>query len=119
MKVVKWAIDIALVLLLAFLSAMTILPKETAMPDTVMMASYVITLALVAMFLAFIWRDRPADEREVELQARASRWAYLVGVAVLVAALVYQGFHHDVDAAIPVALLAMVSVKVLFYATSR
>ncbi len=119
MKSVKWGVDLLLVALLAFLSIMNVLPKSVAMPDNAMMVIYALTLVVFATFLGFWWRDRPADERELALQYQASRVAYLTGTAILIGALVIQGFRHHVDAALPIALLLMVAAKVLSLSASR
>ena len=63
--------------------------------------------------LVFLWREQPDDERELQNQALASRWAYLTGSVVLILALVIQSLKHDLDPAIPVALLAMIATKVI------
>ena len=119
MKNVKWGVDILLVVLLIFLSGINILPKSVSMPDHAMIAAYALTLVVFTAFLAFWWNDRPADERELLLQHQASRAAYLVGTAILIVALVVQGFRHHVDAVLPIVLLFMVASKVISVSARR
>lgn len=115
----KWVLNAFLIIVLAVLAVLNILPKSVAMPDSMMMALYVAAMVLVALFLLLFWNERPADERELGNQYAASRVAYVVGSAFLIAALVLQGFRHEVDAAVPLALLVMVSTKVLLQARSN
>lgn len=113
MKKFKPALDIFLLLTLATVSALAIAPKAFVMPTSIQMLILTIALALIATFLVLLWRENPSDEREADNQAIASRSAYVVGAIVLIIALVIQSLKHEIDAAIPIALLAMIATKVI------
>jgi xanthine/uracil permease len=114
MKKYKTLFDILLVILLGFLTVATIMPEVLSfMPNAVQMALFVIAFGLVALFLVFIWREKPQDEREAQNQQVASRAAYVVGCLVLIIALVYEAFTHTLDSFVPVALLAMIITKII------
>ena len=74
-------------------------------------------LGLIATFLVLFWREQPDDEREMQNQALASRSAYTVGSLVLITALIIQSIDHNLDPAIPIALLAMIATKVIVQRT--
>jgi uncharacterized membrane protein YiaA len=56
-------------------------------------------LAVVAaIFVGLVFREAARDEREESLRARAARWGYLAGVAILTLGIivpVVRGFHAD------------------------
>ncbi len=113
MKKYKLLLDVVLLGSLGLMSALAIAPKTFVMPTSLQMLLLAIVLGLVATFLAFLWREQPSDEREAQNQAVASRSAYIVGAVVLIVSMVVQGFQHDVDPAVPLALLAMIATKVI------
>ena len=113
MKKFKPALDIVLLLTLATVSTLAIAPEAFVMPTSIQMLILTIALALIATFLVLLWRENPSDEREADNQAIASRSAYVVGAIVLIIALVIQSLKHEIDAAIPIALLAMIATKVI------
>jgi cobalamin synthase len=119
MKSGKWILNGVLIVMLGALAVLNVLPKSVAMPTSLMMALYVAAMVLVALFLLLFWNERPADERELGNQYAASRVAYVIGTAFLIASLVVQGFRHNVDSAIPLALLVMVATKVLLQASAN
>lgn len=113
MRKFKPALDVLLLMILATVSALAIAPEKFVMPNAVQMLILTIALALIAAFLVLLWRENPSDEREADNQAIASRSAYVVGAIVLIIALVTQSLKHEIDAAIPIALLAMIATKVI------
>jgi disulfide bond formation protein DsbB len=113
MKKYKMAIDIVLLVGLGVVSALAIAPKEILMPSSVQMALLAALLALLVAFMAVVWRENPADEREFQNQSTASRAAYLVGVFLLIVALVYQSIKHEVDPYVPITLFGMIATKVI------
>lgn len=117
MKKYKNLIDIVLLVGLAVMSLLAIAPKTFVMPSSLQMLLLACVLGLIASFLLLLWRERPSDERELENQAFASRSAYMVGALVLIMALLIQSFQHDLDPAIPLALLAMIATKILVQRT--
>jgi cobalamin synthase len=117
MKKYKSILDAILLLGMGAIAFLAIAPNTLLMPTSFQMVLLAVVLALLAGFLALLWREQPSDEREAQNQALASRMAYIVGSVVLIAALVVQSLRHELDAAIPVALLAMIATKVLVQRT--
>jgi len=117
MKKYKSALDVILLLSLATVSALAVAPKTFVMPNTVQMLILTVLLVLIAAFLVLLWRESPDDEREANNQAIASRSAYVVGAIVLIVALLSQSLRHQIDAAVPIALLAMIATKVVIQRT--
>ncbi len=113
MKKYKSLLDIVLLLGLGVIAFLAVAPRAVVMPSSVQMLLLAIVLALISSFLVFLWREQPNDEREFQNQAMASRWAYLIGSVVLIIAMAAQSLKHDLDPAIPVALLAMIATKVI------
>ena len=113
MKKYKSLLDVVLLLGLGVIAFLAAAPQAVVMPSALQMILLVIVLVLVSGFLVFLWREQPNDERELHNQAMASRSAYMTGSVVLIIALVCQSLRHDLDPAIPIALLAMIATKVI------
>ena len=113
MKKYKQLLDIVLLLGLSVIALLAVAPKTFVMPSSLQMVILAAVLALIATFLVVFWREQPEDEREIQNQALASRSAYTVGSLVLIGALIMQSIQHDLDPAIPIALLAMIATKVI------
>lgn len=111
MKKYKSLIELLLIATLFVVSVISVAPKTFVMPNTAQMVLMVLVIGLLCAFLVFIWRENPSDEREAQNQATASRAAYIVGAGVLIVTLLVQGLQHDLDPAIPLVLLAMISTK--------
>ncbi len=117
MKKYKQLLDIILLLGLTIIAVFAIAPKTFVMPSRLQMLIVALVLGLVAAFLVFLWREKPDDEREMQNQALASRSAYIVGSIVLIVGLLIQSLNHNLDSAIPVALLAMIATKIIVQRT--
>lgn len=113
MKKYKQLLDIILLLGLTTIALLAIAPKTFVMPTSLQMLILSVVLGLIATFLVLLWREQPDDEREMQNQALASRSAYIVGSIVLITALIIQSLSHNLDSAIPIALLAMIATKVI------
>jgi hypothetical protein len=81
------------------------------MPQAGLTAALLAAAALMCVWAGFVMYEKAADEREEAHRMQAGRAAYLSGLAVLTAALVFQGLAHDIDPWISAALAAMVLVK--------
>lgn len=81
------------------------------MPMMGEMTALLIVTILLLVWMSFVVTEKAIDEREVQLKTQSGRIAYLAGIAVLVIALIMQGFAHVIDPWIPIALLIMVLVK--------
>jgi ABC-type nickel/cobalt efflux system permease component RcnA len=103
------------------LSAVTILviavlflnPGHLTMPETVVsMMSVGIILAFLT-FAGFILKEKALDERENIHILKAGRLSYLVGVGTLILGVIVQGFNHEIDPWLVLALCAMVFSKLI------
>jgi signal transduction histidine kinase len=77
---------------------------------------YVFWVLLLAAVLAGVWVglvsfELPRDEREVVQTHMAARAAYISGVVMLTAALIYQGYYMMFNPWIPATLIVMLVVK--------
>lgn len=113
MRELRSTLDFVLLVGLAGMSFLAVAPDKWLMPTSFQMWLLAAVLVLLAGFLALLWREHPTDEREVFNQALASRTAYTVGSCVLIVALIVQSLQHNLDAVVPVALLAMIATKIL------
>ncbi|QQS18194.1 hypothetical protein IPL68_06200 [Candidatus Saccharibacteria bacterium] len=113
MKKYKQLLDVVLLLGLAVITLLAIAPKTFVMPSSLQMLILAVVLGLIATFLVLLWREQPEDEREMQNQALASRSAYFVGALVLITALIIQSLRHQLDSAIPIALMAMIATKII------
>jgi hypothetical protein len=83
------------------------------MPPFAGMIALVAATALLCVFAGFVMLERAVDEREAMHRMNAGRVAYLSGIAVLTAALLFQGLTDMVDPWIAGALGAMVIAKLI------
>ena len=113
MKKYKSLLDIILLAGLTVMAILAVAPKTFVMPSSLQMLLLALVLGLLAGFLALLWREQPNDEREAYNQALASRSAYIVGAVVLIIAMLVESFHHKLDPAIPIALIAMIATKII------
>lgn len=86
---------VALLLIVAFL--LLVNPFDFWMPDAVGMALVVAILILLFIFVGFVWKEKPNDEREEQHSFVADRFAYLSGLCVAVVAIVWQSVRHELD----------------------
>jgi hypothetical protein len=117
MKKYKPLLDIVLLASLTLVSLLAVAPRAIVMPSSLQMLILACVLGLIAAFLVLLWREQPSDEREIQNQALASRLAYVVGSVVLIGALFIQSLRHELDSAVPLALLAMIATKVIVQRT--
>ena len=81
------------------------------MPMMGEMLALLIVTVLMLVCVGFVIQEKAQDEREVILKMKSGRMAYLSGLAVLMIALIVQGFAHDIDPWIAGALAVMVAAK--------
>ena len=75
-----------------------------------LVACVLVTLLLI-VWTGFVMKEDAQDERELYLQMRAGRVAYLSGLGFLTIALIVQVFFQTVDPWIAMALAVMVLAK--------
>ena len=95
------------------LSVVLLNPFGVFMPDMLVIALVAIMLVAFSFFSVFIIKESARDEREVLLRMVASRYAFLLGAAILMAGITYQTFSHDVDPWLVVALASMIGAKII------
>lgn len=83
------------------------------MPDFAQMTALLGAAVLACVWAGFVMYERSHDEREALHKMHAGRVAYLSGIAVLTVALIVQGFAHDIDPWISIALGVMVISKLV------
>jgi MFS family permease len=98
---------VALVTLLGLLTD----PFMVLMPSAAQMTVLLLAALVAALFAAFVMYERPGDERDMLHRMHAGRIAYLSGIAVLIVALLVQGFAHAIDPWVSLALATMVISK--------
>lgn len=106
-KLFQICIAVVLVSLLTLLSD----PFMLWMPDFAQMMALLGAVVLACVWAGFVMYERTGDERDTLHRMNAGRMAYLSGILVLTVALVVQGFAHDIDPWISIALGVMVLVK--------
>lgn len=88
-------------------------PFHFWMPDVVVICMLAIGLALFGVFASYILREQSVDEREAQHKSMAGRNAFLAGSAVIMLGIVVQGYTHNVDPWLVVALVVMIIVKIV------
>ena len=107
--IIQWTILVLLAVVLFTL----VDPFMYWMPSMTQMVALTVVAALLAGFAGAVVAEKGGDERETLHRMHAGRAAFLAGVGVLTAALLYQGFTHTIDGWVPLALFAMVFAKLL------
>lgn len=105
----QYLIAAALVILLGLLAN----PYMLWMPSPVEMLVVLVAALLAVVYAGFVWNEAQGDEREVLHRMLAGRAAFLTSVAVLTAALLYQGVTHTIDPWIPAALALTILAKLI------
>jgi len=88
-------------------------PFEIWMPDMFAMTLVGLLAAASALFAVFVLSERGGDERDAFHRMLADRYAFLAGAGVLVIGIVIESFRHSLDMWLPLALGAMVLVKII------
>lgn len=98
---------------LIVLAILLLNPFDFWMPDMMVMCMLAVILGLFGIFASFVLRERVADEREGQHRTLAGRNAFLAGSGVVTLGIVVQGYTHDVDPWLVIALVVMIVVKVV------
>lgn len=98
---------------LLVLAVLLLNPCQFWMPDMMIMVMLAITLGFFGVFASFILREGKSDERDDQHRALAGRNAFLAGSGILTLAIVVQGYSHSVDPWLVIALITMITVKIL------
>lgn len=94
-------------------------PFGLLMPNRVQMAILALVVAVFGLYAGIVFRRKARDEREALHIHRASRFAYISGVALLVTAITVQSLMGSVDHWLFYILAGMVIVKMAILIWSR
>lgn len=121
MKNNYYIIETVIAVVLIGLAVALLNPFGWWMPDMLAKMIMVGLLIIFAVLVGFVWGEKARDEREMLHTMIAGRFAFLVGVAVLIAGIVVQNFNHAIDPWLVGALGTMVLAKVfgLVYGQTR
>ena len=104
--------EMAVTFCLVVISILLLNPFHFWMPDMMVITMLAIILTLFAVFASFVLREKIVDERDDQHRSLAGRNAFLAGSAVLILAIMIQGYSHSVDEWLIIALIAMIATKV-------
>ncbi len=94
-------------------------PFKMGMSSSLHMALTILLALLAIAFIAFGWKELPADEREAHHRNKAGRIGYLAGTAILSAGIVFQSIEHAVDPWLIAGLGVMVLMKLVSLIVSK
>jgi uncharacterized membrane protein YgdD (TMEM256/DUF423 family) len=94
-------------------------PLDLLMPNKVQMSILALLVAAAGLYAGILFRQKARDEREALHLHRASRFAYVAGVALLVLAITVQSFKGGTDPWLFYILAGMVIVKLAILIWSR
>lgn len=103
--------EIIVSLVFVALLALKLDPLHLLMPNRVQMTILALLVAAGGLYAGVLFRQKARDEREALHLHRASRFAYVTGVALLVLAIAVQSFSGGVDPWLFYILGGMVVVK--------
>mgnify|MGYP001613288823 CR=1 FL=1 len=83
------------------------------MPEMMTMVVLLLVTFLMCLWAGFILSEDVVDERERAHRMQAGRAAYLSGLVILTVAFVVQGFNHQIDPWVSLALGSMVLVNLI------
>ncbi len=104
--------EVIVPLVLIILAVLLLNPFHFWMPDMMVMGMLAALLVIFGIFASFILKEKAFDERDDMNRSLAGRNAFLAGSAVLMIAIVIQGYKHVVDPWLVVALIVMIVVKI-------
>ena len=105
--------EIIIATILIILLILLLDPLGFVMATSMQMMVTAIILIIFISFSAFVWKEKPKDEREVLHNHISSRFAYLSGASILVIAIIYQSFTYTLDPWIVIALIVMILAKII------
>jgi hypothetical protein len=94
------------------LAVLLLNPFHFWMPDMMVVGILAVALVVFGIFASFVLREQTVDERDESHKTIAGRNAFLAGSAILMLGIVIQGYSHDVDPWLVIALIVMILVKI-------
>ena len=104
--------EITLILAIIITSILLLNPFDFWMPNMIIICILVTMLALFALFAGLVLREKSQDERDDVHRGLAGRNAFLSGSFVIIIGIVIQGYAHEVDTWLVIALITMIMAKV-------
>jgi uncharacterized membrane protein YgdD (TMEM256/DUF423 family) len=111
--------EIIVSLAFIILLALKLDPPHLLMPNRIQMSILALLAAAAGLYAGILFRQRARDEREALHLYRASRFAFIAGVALLVLAIAVQSFRGGADPWLFYILGGMVVVKLVILIWSR
>ena len=105
--------EIILTLAILCMTILLLNPFDFWMPNMMVMCILASILALFGLFAGLILREKSEDERDDMHKGLAGRNAFLVGSFVIIVGITMQGYAHNVDPWLVLALTAMIATKLI------
>lgn len=105
--------EIILTLAIIFIAILLLNPFHFWMPNMIVICMLASILALFGLLAGLVLREKSQDERDDVHKGLAGRNAFLVGSFVIIVGIVIQGYMHEVDTWLVLALTAMIITKVI------
>jgi hypothetical protein len=105
--------EIAISVFLILILAVSLEPVSLTMPrqmNTIMVPTLILFLVI---FAAFLWKEKPGDERERLHRFMASRFAYFAGITTLVIGIIFQSINHSIDPWLVITAGVILLAKIL------
>ena len=83
------------------------------MPSMMLVVVLAATVGVFGLFISFVLRETPGDEREQIHRLVAGRVAFLIGTAVVLVGIVVESFSGTPDKWLLIALGVMVTSKII------
>jgi hypothetical protein len=114
-SLVEIIVSVAFVVLLV----LKVDPFHWTMPDEMQMVVLGLVIAAFGLHAGLVMRQKASDEREALHMHKASRVAYIGGIALLVTGVTVQSLTHSLDPWLVGTLAGMVILKMLALIWSR
>lgn len=111
--------EVVLSVIFIILLLMKVDPFDLLMPNHLQMFILGLLVAAFGLYAGALFRQRIRDEREGLHLHRASRFAYIGGVTLLVAGITVQSFEGSLDPWLVYILAGMVIIKLAILVWSR
>jgi peptidoglycan/LPS O-acetylase OafA/YrhL len=104
--------ELSVTLLFIIIAILLLNPFNFWMPNMLLMVILALALIIFGVFISFVLREKVLDERDNVHRQLAGRNAFLTGSIVLVVGLMIQGYKHQIDPWLVLALVFMIVAKV-------
>ncbi len=115
----KFSAELILGCTLIALLLLLVNPWKWWMPTPLEMMIVALIVALFSIFLIFVWRERPRDEREQRQQGLSAHMGFMIGALILILGLIQQSLSHRLDMWLVSALAGMILGKIISWISNR